>query len=435
MILKRDEFINEIYTPIKEQKEYAEIVSINEGMLKRLFGRIRNLFKNDWDSIKGDKNIIKIYKELDDKLSGFSTMKLEKRGQCNKIRQELVNFAIVWYEQKMNNAKNDNRDPKPVVSMEFKDETLKDSLEKCQRVIGETSEGDSQMNRWAQILLDDMKIVINQSILNDITDEEVKKETEKQNQELEKKQDEINKKMEKFQNDQLTKIDKERKKFITGVKATPIKDDLLGDKTIQNLCGEFKKIDDALKKKGVDRRRVYDSDNYLGLKSIFTDDVLNDKSKYMATYKMLVLFYNSLGQNEIIDKFKEVPGLSVQAMCIGINSFIKNCIYGGTNYGNELPLMAKCAIISNGVVSYNLPLNNNGDGNYFTEIANSIVKEEFNKSDNTIKLPTDFKTNSKNLLNKIMSEAKKLKTQGEKEYENKLKSFDAQFEKEKKENS
>ena len=432
MILKRDEFINEIYTPIKEQKEYAEIMSINEGMLKRLFGRIRNLFKNDWDTIKGDKSIIKIYKELDDKLSGFSTMKLEKRGECNKIRQELVNFAYLWYDQQMKASKKDGTEPSPVDNMEFEDETLKDSLEKCQKLIKEVSENDSQMNRWAQILMDDMKIVINQSILNDIKDEATRKEIEKKTKELEKKQDVINKKMERFQKDQLSKIDKERKDFITNVDATPVKDDLLGDKTIQNLCGEFKKIDDALKKKGAVKRDVYDSDNYLGLKSIFTDEVLNNKPKYMATYKMLVLFYNSLGQNEIMDKFKEVPGLSVQAMCIGINSFIKNCIYGGTDYGDELPLMAKCAIISNGVVSYNLPLNEKGDGNYFTEIANSIVEGEFNKVDKTIKLPNDFKQNGKNLLNKIISEAKKLKTQSEKEYNSKLKTFDEQFEKNKK---
>ena len=431
MILRRDEFINEIYLPVKEQKEYENLVILNEGMIKRLFGKIRNLFKNDWDSIKGDRNLVKIYKELDDKLSGFSTMKLEKRDQCNKIRQELVNFASIWYEQKMNNAKKNDRNPKPAVSMEFKDETLKDSLEKCQRVIKEVSEGDSQMNRWAQILMDDMKIVINQSILNDIEDEEVRKETEKQNQELEKKQDEINKKMEKFQNEQLTKIDKERKDFITNVDATPVKDDLLGDKTIQNLCGEFKKIDDALNKKGADRRKIYDSDNYLGLKSIITDDVLNDKTNYRTTYKMLTLFYTSLGKNEVMDKFKEVPGLSVQAMCIGINSFIKNCIYGGNDYGNELPLMAKCAVVSNGVISYNLPLNDKGDGNYFTEIVNSIANGDFSKSDNTIKLPNDFKRNAKNLLNKIIMEAKKLKEQGEKDYENKMKSFDAQFEKKK----
>lgn len=431
MILRRDEFINEIYLPVKEQKEYENLVILNEGMIKRLFGRIRNLFKNDWDSIKGDRNLVKIYKELDDKLSGFSTMKLEKREQCNKIRQELVNFACIWYEQKMNNAKKNDRNPKPAVSMEFKDETLKDSLEKCQRVIKEVSEGDSQMSRWAQILMDDMKIVINQSILNDIEDEEVRKETEKQNQELEKKQDEINKKMEKFQNEQLTKIGKERKDFITNVEATPVKDDLLGDKTIQNLCGEFKKIDDALNKKGADRRKIYDSDNYLGLKSIITDDVLNDKTNYRTTYKMLTLLYTSLGKNEVMDKFKEVPGLSVQAMCIGINSFIKNCIYGGNDYGNELPLMAKCAVVSNGVISYNLPLNDKGDGNYFTEIVNSIANGDFSKSDNTIKLPNDFKRNAKNLLNKIIMEAKKLKEQGEKDYENKMKSFDAQFEKKK----
>ena len=92
-ILKRDDFINEVYNPMMEKKEYEELVSINEGLLKTLFGMVKNMFKKDWASIKGDPEIIKIYKELDDNLTGFSTMKLSKKDQCNKIRQELVDFA------------------------------------------------------------------------------------------------------------------------------------------------------------------------------------------------------------------------------------------------------------------------------------------------------------------------------------------------------
>ena len=78
-ILKRDEFIEEVYNPMIEQKEYEELVSINEGLLKTLFGAVKNLFVQDWKSIKGDPQIIKIYKELDDALTGFSMMKLSKK--------------------------------------------------------------------------------------------------------------------------------------------------------------------------------------------------------------------------------------------------------------------------------------------------------------------------------------------------------------------
>lgn len=438
MILNREQFINEIYNPLMEQKEYEQLVQLNEGLLKQLFGKIRNLFKNDWNSIKGDKTIIKVYKELDDKLTGFATMKLEKRDQCNKIRQELVNFAALWYEEKLNNAKKYDRDVKPAKSMEFKDETLRDGLEKCQKIIKEVAEGDGQLNRWANILMDDMTIVINQSILNDIEDEETKKEIEKANEEQIKKDENTNKKMEKFQNNQLKKIEKERADFIKNSEATPVNADLLGDKAIQVLTGEFKKIDSALNKKGADKRRVFDSDSYLGLKSIFDDNALNDKTKYNVAYKIMSLVYGKLSEDGVVEAFKETPGSSVQAMCIGINSFIKNSVYGGNNYGNELPLMTKLAIVSNGTIGYNLPLNKKGDGNYFTETVAEISQttDFYNKnlkflvsSNKDFKLPKDFGTNSKNLLNKIISESKKLKEKAEKDDKAKRKSFDAQFEK------
>ena len=43
-ILKRDEYINEIYNPMMEKKQedekYQELVALNEGILKNLFGKI-----------------------------------------------------------------------------------------------------------------------------------------------------------------------------------------------------------------------------------------------------------------------------------------------------------------------------------------------------------------------------------------------------------
>ena len=67
-ILKRDDFIKEIYTPMMEQKKYDELVSVNEGLLKTLFGMAKNLFKKDWETIKGDPEVIRVYKEIDEKL-------------------------------------------------------------------------------------------------------------------------------------------------------------------------------------------------------------------------------------------------------------------------------------------------------------------------------------------------------------------------------
>ena len=134
-ILSRSEFIKEVYTPMIENKKYEELLVVNEGVLKNLFGNIINLFKKDWGSIKGNKQIIDIYKEKDSKLTGFSTMKLSKKDQCNQIRQKLVDFAEDWLEYTLNKAKDDDSGPKIAKDMKFKDETLKDNLENCKKDI------------------------------------------------------------------------------------------------------------------------------------------------------------------------------------------------------------------------------------------------------------------------------------------------------------
>lgn len=416
-ILKRDEFVQ-----LQEQKEYEELVSVNEGLLKTLFGMTKNLFKKDWASIKGDQSIIDAYKEIDDKLSGFSIMKLSKKGECNKIRQALVDFACDWYDLKMNKAKEDDVDPKPAKSMKFKNDTLRENLEAMEKKIKEIANGDEQMEKWANTLKDEMKLVINKSILADIKDEETKKELEKQIQEDLKDPEKVNKMMEKWQNDQLTEIQKEREKLISDVKATPAKADLLGDKEILNLCGEF---DNIRKVNGDEQIKLFKDDSSLGFKSIFTEeDYTNDGFK--TAYKLMDSFYTALSAEDIRSKFKETPGQSVQAMCISINAFIKDCVYGSQDYGDALPLMAKCAIISNGLVSYNLPLNDEAvkditsenAGNYFTDIAKIIADGQLKDSKGrNIKLPDDFKKNADALLNKIVSEAKKLKEQSDKNYQ------------------
>ena len=70
-ILSRNEFIE-----IKEQKEYEELQEINEGLIKNLFGRVKNKF-GGWKKIDGNEEIKRVYAELDDKLTGFSSVKYE----------------------------------------------------------------------------------------------------------------------------------------------------------------------------------------------------------------------------------------------------------------------------------------------------------------------------------------------------------------------
>ena len=172
-ILKRDEFITEVYNPMIEQKEYEELEAVNEGLLKTLFGIAKNLFKKDWETIKGDSGIIQVYKELDDKLTGFSLMKLSKKTECNQIRQALVDFACDWYDLKMNKAKEDDTDPKPAKSMKFKNDTLRENLSSLENKIKDIANGDEQMLKWANSLKEEMKTVINRTIYDSVNNDEV----------------------------------------------------------------------------------------------------------------------------------------------------------------------------------------------------------------------------------------------------------------------
>ena len=425
-ILKRDDFII-----LMEQKEYENLVSVNEGLLKNLFGVVKNLFKKDWATIKGDSQIIRVYKELDDNLSGFTMMKMSKKGECNKIRQELVDFACDWYDLKMNKAKEDGMDPKPAKSMKFKNDTLRENIESMEKRIKDIAKDDEQMLKWANTLKEGMKTVINRSILEDMKDEEAKKELEAKIAEDMKKQEEINKVMEKWQNDRLKEIQTEREKLISNTKSTPIDANLSGDKAIQNFYDEFDKIKNDRKNAKASKKNTFDplrKDTMLGFQSIFTDEDFKNKL-FKTTYTILDVFYSSLNKNDVIKKFQEVPSQSVQAMCISINSFVKSSVYGDDSYKNTtLPLMAKCAVISDGIVSYNLPLNGKtGDdaGNYFTDIVGIISRQEFKKdTDNKdITYPDDFKTNADKIFKEIIAEAKKLKEDSDKKYNEKLKSL------------
>ena len=436
-ILKRDEYVNEVFNPMMEKKQedekYQELVALNEGILNNLFGKIVNLFKRDWSKIKGNKDIIKAYKELDDALTGFSTMKLNKKDDCNQIRQALVDFATDWYELKLDAAKKANRDPKMAKSMNFKDETLKSNLEALQDKIKTIASGDKLMEKWANLLLNDMKVVINRSIIAQV-DNEAKEELQKKQEEEEKKrkaeEEKINRQIEEWQNGQLKELEKERQKLISDVEATPMDENLLGGKAIKNIYDEFSNINEEDKAaKMIETFKK--STPTLALKHIFVDSYNKEKGKisdiddYIITsYKLMKEFYDKL--NKDMDLFEEVPGGSVQAMCISVNSTIKNCIFNDPNYSDALPLMAKCAVISDGLVSYNLPIvdengkilegdaKKNAEYNYFTyTIKNLMATAERDDLD----LPKDFETNAKNLFDKIKNEAKKLKEKAQKDYD------------------
>lgn len=457
-ILKRGDFVNEVYIPKLLEQYENNPESLDEGLLSNLFGMVKNLFKKDWESIKGDPSIIAAYKEIDDSLTGFTTMKLAKKDVCNKIRQSLVNFAGDWYDYKKEQAKDhDEDDPKEATTYNFKDSTLREQLDKCTKDIKKYADGDEQMTKWAQTLLDDMKYVINQSLLNEIEDEKLKKKIEQELKDEAKKREEINKQAEEIQKKLLDQISNERKTLISNASATPLDEKLTPDKAIKEIAGEFGKYIGVLENnsiykysfdniineaKNIDPKinDLFKNDSKLGFKKIFEEELkkgIKDTKPFQATYAILKDFYTKLAAADVIDQFKEAntPAQSLQAMCISINAFVKICLYKETYNPNDakdfLPLMAKCAITSNELLSYSLPLSTKQKGiNYFVEITEIISNGEIGgiKGNNKFKTKKfDYtkrlKDNADKLRQDIVDEAKKMLEEGEKEIEKETSKF------------
>jgi len=425
-ILKRDDYIKEIYTPMMEEKEYEELKVINEGLLKNIFGSIKNLFKQDWSTITGDQSIIDRYKELDQELSGFTMMKLLKRDRCNQVRQQLVNFAEDWFDILASEADKGNGTIAPIESMEFEDKTLRKDLEACEKQIKTICDGDPQMIKWSQLLLNNMKHVINRAIINkDYADDASKKQIEDMEKEGKDAMNKENKEMEKVQKDSLTEIEKERVDLISKAGATPVDEKLEGNKAVQNLCSEYNNIKDGVekaKKNKQSTKQPFKNSQILGFKNLLSDDDLKNNNAFKTTSALWDAFYAQLNTNENMKLFEQTPSRSIQAMCISVNIFIKSCVYGDQSYTNSLPLMAKCAIVSEGISSYNIPLSktkvNGKQLNYFSDTLGKLTAGKFENPTTKEKLAIsdDFKKNAKTLMNKIIKEAEKMMKETEDKY-------------------
>ena len=261
--------------------------------------------------------------------------------------------------------------------------------------------------------------------------------------------------MEKLQNSELKEISRNRKKLISDSGASAMNDDMLGDKAVQNICSDFKKIaeTEVRQNDGKDMINALSSDKIMGFSTIYTDkDVTDDVDKFINSLTLTKAFYSSLDDRNVMKKFEDTPGASVQAMCIAVNAFIKYCVYGGTDYGNHLPIMAKCAIVSNGLASFNLPANDNEDdpGNFFTDTVGLILngglgkgyistlkgdeKNDVKKNDTLMNIlngkDPEFSKNAKNLLDKIRKEAKKEMEKAEKKHNDKVEKFKLDIENE-----
>ena len=180
-----------------------------------------------------------------------------------------------------------------------------------------------------------MKYVINQSLLNEIEDEKLKKKIEQELKDEAKKREEINKQAEEIQKKLLDQISNERKTLISNASATPLDEKLTPDKAIKEIAGEFGKYIAVLENnsiykysfdniineaKNIDPKinDLFKNDSKLGFKKIFEEELkkgIKDTKPFQATYTILKDFYTKLAAADVIDQFKNAntPAQSLQA--------------------------------------------------------------------------------------------------------------------------
>lgn len=465
IILKRDDFINEVYSRGNENE-------LNEGILDF----VRTLFRGEWKKVKTDDTQLRDkLEEVDRNLKGFAATKLKKSGPCALIRQALCDFASTLLKSKKKEFEDGIKLQKLLMSFKDKDDISYDDKRKIQgssqisdymkqfdikdkslaeklkiyvKRINDATDGDEELVKWADIMLDEIKLIVNDEIIRlyDKTENTEKKdrETEKAKEEA-KKEKEAREKLIKTTDDDLSKealkkikeIAKERKDALTGIGVTPItlnaKD---GVKTYDQLKTEFNnilnlmgisvnesKVSDALKnlfdsisefvKKNKTKKikEVFNNDNFLGFKN-FIDDKIDKKllKTFICEVKVAFDAIDVINKNNDNKYFTNIPSDAVQALCAGLVCFIGSAIFDRDLDDNTKTLLARCAVGSDNTIGYGLPyLDDENKQNIFVEVIQKINDVDPQLFGNDNSLVSKFKKKITEFSNIISDTAKKLK--------------------------
>lgn len=450
-ILTRDSFVNEIYSQ-KPQEE------MNEGILDFF----KSMLGKEWNSIKSKNTPLRDeIKKVDRSLGGFSFIKMSKAGVCKEIRQVVCDFANDLLDAKMKEFEDGKKLQKTLMGLknadevtdedkksiensgkvsdylkkfDLKDKALIDKLQTHEKRIKTICDGNPDLIKWSNLLMDGVRNIINDYIINeyekteDLSDKE-KKKLEKTKKELENKQkkdEEDRKKIDaeqkKKQEEQIKQLEKEREDAIAGVNATPIKNQT-GDKAHQTLKSEFDdiyaKFNESNKshqysfnslilegdEKWNEKKKILQGDVHLGLGNIARDDIedLKYPKKVLEILNILVGIIDEVSKQGKM--FKEVPSDSVQAMYIGLSTLIQHSLSDGNLDDKTKELLARCSIDSDKTVGFGLPLlnpKNPKDGNIFASIAQKLTNVE--KKGNIAKILN----NDQDELNKFVKNATKM---------------------------
>lgn len=407
IILKRDDFINEVYSRGNENE-------LNEGILDF----VRTLFRGEWKKVKTDDTQLRDkLEEVDRNLKGFAATKLKKSGPCALIRQALCDFASTLLKSKKKEFEDGIKLQKLLMSFKDKDDISYDDKRKIQgssqisdymkqfdikdkslaeklkiyvKRINDATDGDEELVKWADIMLDEIKLIVNDEIIRlyDKTENTEKKdrETEKAKEEA-KKEKEAREKLIKATDDDLSEenlkkikeIVEEREKALEGIKVKPMKLDPKGGTRTYNLLkkGFKEKIFSLVEKPDENEiKKAFENDNFLGFKNFTTDD--KEKAKLLKTFINVVNVafdtIDKINNNKSDEYFKDIPSDAVQALYAGLVCFIGNAIFEKDLDEKTKILLARCAVGGDDTIGYGLHyLDDKKEQNIFVEVSQTLL--------------------------------------------------------------
>ena len=430
-LINREDYIKE-YLRINRsvnniiENEIENENELYEGLLSSLFGGLKMLFKKDWANIKcKNPSVLEHLKDMDKKLAGYTMVKMQYSSECQNIRQniadyfnDILDYKLLQVEkeenadkfvEKENTEKEENTEHNKVARMlNLKDKTLLDSLKKYKENISTACKANPKLREYADQMLNSVVTFVNDAVLAELEKKGVDKskledEKKKLEEEIKRLEEEIKKKNEeakKASEEAMKKLKDERDKALTDLGVKPIGDAVTGDKTIETITKQFEDVLEEFKNAKLNESNlpgnygdILGKDMYLGLQKSLDeiDWKAEDKSDQADLLNRLLIrvilnkintAFAVISDSKNKDRFKEIPGVSTQAMMVSIvNAIIYGYIGSKFDIANNdarLSLMTKCAIDSDATIGFNLPLidiNKPENGNFYTNIMKEFSSE------------------------------------------------------------
>jgi hypothetical protein len=455
-LISREDYIKE-YLRISNYIDNVENVDnkneneLYEGLLSSLFGGLKMLFKKDWANIKcKNPSVLEHLKEIDKKLAGYTMVKMQYSSECQNIRQNIADYFndILEYKllqiekeedpdkfiEKENKESEENKEGNKIARLlNIKDKTLLDSLKKYKDNIATYCKANPKLREYADQMLNSVVTFVNDIVLAELEKKGVDKskledEKKKLEEEIKRLEEEIKKKNEeakKASEEAMKKLKEERDKALTTLGVKPIGDAVTGDKTIETISKQFADVLKDFKNAKLNESNlpgnygdILGKDTYLGLqKSLDEIDwkAINESEDADLLNRLLIrVIVNKINTAFTVildskDRFKDIPGVSTQAMMVSIvNAIIYGYIGSKFNIGNNdddarLSLMTKCAIDSDATIGFSLPLidiNKPENGNFYTNIMKEFSSEDV-KSDEVVNVVIEMSKENEEEVKKL----------------------------------